>query len=80
SNGTALVAAFVFSMWDFSNDAVFHTVNGAFWYREAGACFGVPSGNVYGWLLVTFIAFSGVSLVLKARTMDWPRLAADLLR
>ena len=65
--GTALVAAFVFSMWDFSNDAVFHTVNGAFWYREAGAFFGVPSSNFLGWLLSTFLIFVAFGLFLARR-------------
>jgi len=33
----AVIAAFVFTMWDLSNDAVFHGVNRAFTYRHPGA-------------------------------------------
>lgn len=67
ASGAALIAAFVFTMWDFSNDAVFHTVNGAFWYREAGAFFGVPASNFEGWLLVTLMVYGGFSLFLRGR-------------
>lgn len=65
--GASVIAAFVFTMWDFSNDAVFHTVNGAFWYREAGAFFGVPTSNFAGWLLVTFLIYGGFGLILARR-------------
>lgn len=53
----AIIAAFVFTMWDFSNDAVFHTINKAFFYDQPGPWFGVPVSNFAGWMLTTFIIF-----------------------
>jgi putative membrane protein len=64
---TALVASFVFSMWDFCNDAVFHTINKAFFYRFPGPWFGVPVSNFLGWLLTTFIFFGLFSFYLSKR-------------
>lgn len=53
----AIIAAFVFTMWDLSNDAVFHTINKAFFYDHPGPWFGVPMSNFAGWLLTTFIIY-----------------------
>lgn len=53
----AIVAGFVFTMWDVSNDAVFHTMNRAFTYANPGPWFGVPSSNFLGWLLATFVLY-----------------------
>lgn len=62
---TPLVAAFVFSSWDFCNDAVFHTVNKAFFYDHPGPWFGVPVSNFLGWLFTTFIFYGLFSLYLS---------------
>ena len=62
---TAIVASFVFSTWDFCNDAVFHTINKAFFYRNPGPWFGVPVSNFAGWLFVTFIFYGLFSLYLR---------------
>ncbi len=53
----AIIAAFVFTMWDFSNDAVFHTINKAFFYDHPGPWFGVPVSNFAGWLLTTVLIY-----------------------
>lgn len=53
----AVVAAFVFTMWDLSNDAVFHTINKAFFYAHPGPWFGVPVSNFAGWLFTTAVIF-----------------------
>jgi uncharacterized membrane protein len=42
----SIIAAFVFTMWDFSNDATFHTINKAFFYDHPGPWFGVPVSNL----------------------------------
>ena len=52
-----VIAAFVFTMWDFSNDAVFHTINKAFFYDHPGPWFGVPVSNFAGWMFTTVIIF-----------------------
>lgn len=64
----AVIAAFVFSMWDFSNDAVFHTINKAFFYDNPGPWFGVPVSNFAGWLLTTFIIFGAFGAWLARAT------------
>lgn len=66
---TALVAAFVFSMWDFCNDPVFH-LNKAFAYRHPGPWFGVPVSNFIGWLLVTFCFYFPFSYYLSQRNLE----------
>jgi putative membrane protein len=53
----AVIAAFVFTMWDLSNDAVFHTINKAFFYDHPGPWFGVPMSNFAGWLLTTVLIY-----------------------
>ena len=55
----SIIAAFVFTMWDFSNDAVFHTINKAFFYDHPGPWFGVPVSNFAGWMFTTVIIFGG---------------------
>jgi len=67
---TPLVAAFVFSSWDFCNDAVFHTVNKAFFYHHPGPWFGVPVSNFLGWLFTTFIFYSLFSLYLSRQKVN----------
>jgi putative membrane protein len=62
---TPLVAAFVFSAWDFCNDAVFHTVNKAFFYDHPGPWFGVPVSNFLGWLFTTYIFYFLFTLYLS---------------
>jgi putative membrane protein len=62
---TALVASFVFSIWDFCNDAVFHTLNKAFFYDQPGPWFGVPVSNFLGWLFTTFIFYGLFSWYLS---------------
>ena len=62
-----LIAAFVFSTWDLCNDAVFHTVNKAFFYHNPGPWFGVPLSNFLGWLFTTFIFYSIFSFYLSRR-------------
>ncbi|OLY93372.1 putative membrane protein [Cnuella takakiae] len=66
---TAIVASFVFSMWDFCNDPVFH-LNKAFAYRNPGPWFGVPVSNFMGWLLVTFCFYFPISLFLSLRNLE----------
>jgi uncharacterized membrane protein len=62
---TPLVAAFVFTMWDFCNDAVFHTLNKAFFYDHPGTWFGVPASNFAGWLFVTYLFYGLFSFWLS---------------
>jgi len=64
----SVVAAFVFTMWDLSNDAVFHTINKAFFYDHPGPWFGVPVSNFAGWLLTTFIIFGAFGAWLARET------------
>lgn len=62
-----IVAAFVFTMWDVCNDAVFHTVNRAFFYHDPGPWFGVPASNFWGWLLMTSTLYFAVTAWLRLR-------------
>jgi len=64
----AVVAAFVFTMWDFSNDAVFHTINKAFFYDHPGPWFGVPVSNFAGWLFTTVVIFGAFGAWLARET------------
>ncbi len=57
----SIIAAFVFTMWDLSNDAVFHTINKAFFYDHPGPWFGVPMSNFAGWLLTTVLIYGAFS-------------------
>lgn len=61
-----VTAALVFTDWDFCNDAVFHSVNRAFFYHHPGPFFGVPASNFLGWLFVTG-CFYGVFALYLAR-------------
>jgi uncharacterized membrane protein len=63
---SALIGAFVFSMWDLCNDPVFHTMNKAFFYDHPGPWFGVPLSNFAGWLL-TAAAIHGLFALWLAR-------------
>jgi len=65
-----MVAAFVFSSWDFCNDAVFHTINKAFFYHHPGPWFGVPVSNFLGWLFTTYIFYGLFSLYLSKQKID----------
>jgi len=65
--GAALIAAFVFSMWDLCNDPVFHTMNRAFFYDHPGAWFGVPMSNFAGWLLTSGLIYGLFSVWLARR-------------
>jgi putative membrane protein len=70
----AIIAAFVFTMWDFSNDAVFHTINKAFFYDHPGPWFGVPMSNFAGWMFTTLIIFGtfGTWLARQAKQPGQP--------
>lgn len=59
------IAAFVFTMWDLSNDAVFHTINKACFYDHPGPWFGVPMSNFAGWLLTTVLIYGAFSAWLS---------------
>jgi len=67
---SAVIAAFVFSSWDFCNDAVFHTVNKAFFYEYPGHWFGVPVSNFLGWLFTSFTIFALFSWYLSKQNID----------
>lgn len=62
-----LIAAFVFTVWDFCVDPVFGTIYKAFVYRNPGPWFGTPAGNYFGWMLTTYVFYLLFALFLKKR-------------
>ena len=62
-----LVAAFVFTSWDFCIDPIYGTIYRAFVYHSPGVWFGTPAGNYFGWLLTTYIFYLAFSLFLWGR-------------
>jgi len=62
-----LIAAFVFTVWDFCVDPVYGTIYKAFIYRNPGPWFGVPVGNYFGWLFMTYLVYAAFALFLRKR-------------
>jgi hypothetical protein len=62
-----LIAAFVFTIYDFCVDPIGGTVYRAFVYRNPGPWFGTPTSNYFGWLLTTYLFFLPLSLYLRNR-------------
>jgi len=73
--GATAIAAVVFTMWDLCNDAVFHTMNRAFFYDHPGPWFGVPLSNFAGWLLTTATVYGLFGHWLATRPAGEPERA-----
>ena len=62
-----LMAAFVFTIYDFCIDPIGGTIYRAFVYRNPGPWFGTPISNYFGWLFTTFLFYLPLSLYLRNR-------------
>jgi len=67
-----LVAAFVFTSWDFCIDPIYGTVYRAFVYQSPGVWFGTPAGNYFGWLVTTYLFYLPFSLYVSRRQAQAP--------
>lgn len=59
-----IIAAFLFTTWDFVGDPIAATIQKAYIWDSHGAYFGVPFSNYLGWLLCTYTMFQLIALVV----------------
>ena len=62
-----LIAAFVFTSWDFCIDPIGATIYQSYVYRNPGPWFGTPVSNYFGWLFTTYLIYLPLSLYLRNR-------------
>ena len=74
---TPLIAAFVFTSWDFCIDPIYGTIYRAFIYRNPGVWFGTPAGNYFGWLFITYLFYLLFSLYLNSRAATADKKRAE---
>lgn len=60
-----LVAAFVMVAWDFSQEAVWANLVGAWRWHEGGAFFGVPLTNFFGWYVTVYLIYQVFALIVR---------------
>jgi uncharacterized membrane protein len=75
-----LIAGFIMVAWDWSMDAVWSTVLGAWIWVDGGAYFGVPITNFLGWYLTVYVIYQLFALFLKGRSMESIPLTSDYWR
>ncbi len=59
-----IIAAALFTSWDYALDPVMATINKAYIWDDSGAYFGVPFANFMGWYLAAYTIFQIFALVI----------------
>lgn len=59
-----IIAAALFTSWDYVFDPIMASINKAYIWDEPGAYFGVPFANFMGWYLATYTIFQIFALVI----------------
>ena len=60
-----LVAAFLMVAWDFSQEAIWSNLVGAWRWHGGGAYFGVPLSNFLGWYLTIYLIYQIFTLTVR---------------
>ena len=65
-----VLAAFLFTSWDFAFDPIMATINKAYIWDLHGSYFGIPFQNFLGWYLATYTIFQIFALFIYRQKLD----------
>ena len=69
-----VLAAFLFTSWDYAFDPIMASINKAYIWDMQGAYFGVPFQNYLGWYLATYTIFQIFALFIYRQKLDVPAM------
>ena len=69
-----VLAAFLFTSWDFAFDPIMATINKAYIWDLHGSYFGIPFQNFLGWYLATYTIFQIFALFIYRQKLDVPAM------
>jgi len=70
-----ILAAFLFTSWDYALDPIMASINGAYIWDNHGSYFGIPFSNYLGWYLCTYSIYQFFALVVYRKTkLDVPTI------
>jgi uncharacterized membrane protein len=73
---TPLIAAVLFTLWDYAFDPILATINKAYIWDDHGAYFGIPFANFMGWFLATYTIFQIFALIMsRQKEREVPTIA-----
>ena len=69
-----MLAAFLFTSWDYAFDPIMATINKAYIWDLPGSYFGIPFQNFLGWYLATYTIFQIFALFIYRQNLDLPAM------